>query len=63
MSEVPRRLGELDTAQEIVLYCKTGVRSMRTLEFLHGMGFRKLKNLHGGINAYARQVDPSIPTY
>jgi sulfur-carrier protein adenylyltransferase/sulfurtransferase len=54
---------ELDSAEEIVLQCKSGQRSMQALEFLQGAGFNKLKNLRGGINAYAREVDPSIPTY
>ncbi len=56
-------LHEFDSAEEIVLFCKTGGRSMRALELLAGAGFRKLKNLHGGINAWAREVDPSLPIY
>jgi rhodanese-related sulfurtransferase len=39
------------------------VRSLDALYFLQQAGFKKVKSLHGGINAYARQVDPSIPTY
>ncbi len=54
---------ELDSAQEIVLFCKSGSRSARALELLAGAGFRKLKNLHGGINAWAQQVDPTLPIY
>jgi adenylyltransferase/sulfurtransferase len=57
------RMHELDSADEIVLQCKTGARSMRALELLRTAGFRKLKNLKGGINAWAREVDPSLPTY
>ncbi|MGI0015152.1 MAG: rhodanese-like domain-containing protein, partial [Nitrososphaera sp.] len=41
----------------------TGGRSMRALELLRTAGFRKLKNLKGGINAWAREVDPRLPTY
>ena len=63
LGELPSRMHELDSSEEIVLHCKTGVRSMQALRLLHGAGFRKLKNLQGGINAYARQVDPSIPVY
>jgi rhodanese-related sulfurtransferase len=54
---------ELDSAQDIVLMCKSGIRSARALELLAGAGFRKLKNLRGGINAWATEVDPSLPTY
>lgn len=57
------RLGELNTAEEIVLQCKTGGRSAQALKFLRGMGYRKLKNLKGGINAWAREVDPEVPVY
>jgi sulfur-carrier protein adenylyltransferase/sulfurtransferase len=57
------RMNEFDSAEEIVLHCKTGGRSMRALELLHTAGFRKLKNLQGGINTWAEEVDPSLPTY
>jgi sulfur-carrier protein adenylyltransferase/sulfurtransferase len=63
LGSLAARMNELDTADEIVLQCKTGARSMRALELLHTAGFRKLKNLKGGINAWAREVDPSLPTY
>ncbi len=57
------RLSELDSAQEMVVFCKTGVRSARALELLASAGFKKVKNLKGGINAWAREVDPSLPIY
>ena len=57
------RMHELDSAEEIVLFCKSGSRSARALELLAGAGFRKLKNLQGGINAWAREVDPALPIY
>ena len=63
LGELPARMHELDSSEEIVLHCKSGARSMQALEQLHAAGFRKLRNLSGGINAYARQVDQSIPTY
>jgi rhodanese-related sulfurtransferase len=56
-------LGELDSAQEIVLFCKSGTRSARALELLLSAGFRKVKNLQGGINAWAREVDKTLPLY
>jgi adenylyltransferase/sulfurtransferase len=56
-------LGELDSAQEIVLFCKTGTRSARALELLLSAGFRKVKNLQGGINSWALEVDHSLPLY
>jgi molybdopterin/thiamine biosynthesis adenylyltransferase/rhodanese-related sulfurtransferase len=54
---------ELDSAEDLVLLCKSGARSARALELLRTAGFRKLKNLKGGINAWARDVDSSLPTY
>ena len=57
------RLHELDSAQEIVLFCKSGSRSARALELLAGAGFRKVHSLRGGINAWAEQVDPTLAVY
>jgi adenylyltransferase/sulfurtransferase len=57
------RLGELDSAQKIVLFCKSGTRSARALEILVSAGFRKVKSLRGGINAWAREVDRNLPLY
>ncbi len=57
------RLSELDSAQDMVVFCKTGSRSTRALELLASAGFKKVKNLKGGINAWAKDVDPSLPIY
>ena len=57
------RMNELDSAEEIVLMCRTGGRSARALDLLRTAGFRKLKNLKGGINAWAKDVDPKLPVY
>lgn len=57
------RLSELDSAEEMVVFCKSGTRSARALELLASAGFKKVKNLQGGINAWAREVDPSLPIY
>jgi adenylyltransferase/sulfurtransferase len=61
--QVLEHLGELDTAREIVVYCKTGGRSADVVQMLKEHGYARLKNMAGGINAWARQVDPSLPTY
>jgi len=57
------RLSELDSAQEMVVFCKSGTRSRRALELLVSAGFRKVKNLKGGINAWAEEVDLNLPVY
>jgi sulfur-carrier protein adenylyltransferase/sulfurtransferase len=63
LGELHRHFGELDSAEDIVLHCKSGMRSMQALEQLQGAGFKKVRSMRGGINAYARAVDQSIPTY
>lgn len=63
LGELAARLSELDSAQEMVVFCKAGTRSARALELLVSAGFRKVKNLKGGINAWAEEVDPSLPIY
>ena len=63
LGQLASRLSELDTADEIVLICKAGVRSTRALHILLGAGFRKLHNLEGGMNAWAKDIDPSQPIY
>ncbi|PWH12243.1 MAG: molybdenum cofactor biosynthesis protein MoeB [Anaerolineae bacterium] len=57
------RLSELDSAREMVVLCKAGTRSTRALELLVSAGFKRIKNLKGGINAWAREVDSSLPIY
>jgi molybdopterin/thiamine biosynthesis adenylyltransferase/rhodanese-related sulfurtransferase len=63
LGQLASRLPELDSAEDIVLFCKSGTRSARALELLLSAGFRKVKNLKGGINAWVRQVDPNQPIY
>ena len=63
MNDVPARVSELNTADDIVLYCKSGQRSAYVMNFLKDIGFRKVRNLKGGINAWAEKVDPSMPRY
>ena len=62
-SDITARMNELDTADEIVLYCRTGIRSARALNQLRDSGFTKLRNLVGGLHGWADEVDPSIPKY
>lgn len=57
------RLSDLDSAREMVVLCKAGTRSARALELLVSAGFKRVRNLKGGINAWAREVDPSLPVY
>jgi adenylyltransferase/sulfurtransferase len=56
-------LSELDSAEDMVVFCKSGSRSARALELLVSAGFKKIKNLKGGINAWAKEVDTKLPIY
>ena len=63
MREVPQRLHELDPAKPLVVMCHSGGRSRRVAEFLSTNGFEEIYNLAGGIDAWATQVDSSVPRY
>lgn len=63
MSEVVQRLGELDPQSEIVVMCRSGNRSLEVARFLERSGFRSVANLTGGILAWSRELDSSIPEY
>tara|TARA_B100001013_G_scaffold329279_1_gene243492 strand:+ start:3062 stop:4210 length:1149 start_codon:yes stop_codon:yes gene_type:complete len=63
LSSFAEHLNQLNSAQEVVLHCHRGVRSMRALQFLHQAGFRKLKNLAGGIDDWAVKIEPDMPRY
>ncbi len=63
LGELPARLSELDSTDEIVLHCKSGRRSAKALGVLKEAGFARLWNVTGGIEAWADEVDPSVPKY
>ncbi|WP_133650835.1 rhodanese-like domain-containing protein [Paraburkholderia flava] len=63
MREIPARSEELDDEAQIVCVCHHGARSAQVAMFLESRGYRNVFNLQGGIDAWSRQVDPSIPTY
>ena len=63
LGELPARLNELDSSREIVAHCRSGVRSAKAVTLLRQAGFAKVKNLAGGILAWADKVDPTLPKY
>ena len=63
LGDLPKRVNELDTADDIVAHCKSGMRSAKAVNFLKTAGFGKVKNLKGGILAWSDQVDPTVPKY
>jgi len=63
LGDLPKRVNELDSADEIVAHCKSGMRSAKAMDFLKQAGFRKVRNMKGGILAWSDKVDPSVPKY
>ncbi len=63
LGQLPARLSELDGHADIVVYCHHGTRSARAVEFLRAVGYSKVRNLTGGIDAWATQVDAETPRY
>ena len=65
LSQLFHRAGELEgwKSDEIVVYCHHGIRSQQAISLLQQLGFTKLFNLDGGIDAWSSQVDQSLPRY
>lgn len=63
MRRIPEAVRELDPEQETVVICHHGVRSYQVAYFLEHSGFKDVINLSGGVAAWARDVDPDMPTY
>jgi adenylyltransferase/sulfurtransferase len=63
LGELNERYREIPTDREIVLHCRSGVRSARAAHFLKSRGYEKVHNLEGGILAWLERIDPSQPKY
>jgi len=63
LSTLPQRFTELDPNHQYYIHCKSGVRSMKALKFLREQGFKYLKNVKGGITAWADEIDHNVPKY
>lgn len=65
LAELITRYTELEEHKddEIVVICRSGSRSAQACYYLQNKGFSNVKNLRGGINEWAREIDPSLPTY
>jgi adenylyltransferase/sulfurtransferase len=62
-SDLPRHCDKIQKDTEIVVYCRTGIRSLRALRMLRENGFKKVLNLKGGITAWINDIDPSMIKY
>ena len=63
LNDLPRRMGELDKTRELIVHCRSGARSAKAVEFLQANGFKNVKNLAGGILAWAEKIDPKMQKY
>ncbi len=63
LNDLPARVNELSTADSIVVNCLSGQRSAQATKLLNGMGFKKAKNLKGGMRAWVTDVQPEMATY
>lgn len=63
LGELPARYAELDRAERLVVVCHHGMRSRAAQSFLLAQGFARVENLAGGIDAWARRIDPAMATY
>jgi rhodanese-related sulfurtransferase len=63
MGQIPQRIDEIERTHPTVVICHHGTRSLQVVAFLQRAGFGNLHNLHGGIDAWARQVDPALAVY
>jgi rhodanese-related sulfurtransferase len=63
IEEIELRVDELNAQDDIVVYCHQGVRSAAVAEYLRSLGFASVRNLSGGLDAWARTIDPSMRRY
>jgi rhodanese-related sulfurtransferase len=63
MGEIPAKVEALNRTHPTVVICHHGMRSLQVVAFLQRQGFGNLHNLHGGIDAWSRQIDPAVPVY
>ncbi len=63
LPQLAQRFRELDPERELIVHCKSGMRSLKATNFLRAQGFRNVKNLKGGILAWADKIDPTMPKY
>ena len=63
MNDIPNKLNTIDKSKEIIVQCKSGKRSAKVCQFLLNNNYENVKNLKGGIIAWANEIDPTIMIY
>ena len=63
LKEIPKRFTEINTSENIVVYCHSGIRSAQATLFLKKKGYSNVKNLIGGIDSWSINIDPDVARY
>ena len=63
LGSLPQRFTELDPNQALYVHCKSGIRSLKAVQFLKEQGFKYAKSVKGGISAWSDEVDHNVPKY
>ena len=63
MLDIPKRIQALNKNDEIIVFCKSGIRSMNVCNYLYNNKFKKISNLLGGIKKWSLEIDDSVPLY
>lgn len=63
LGELLGRVHELDSSQLVAVLCHYGIRSKQAVEFLKQLGFKKVRNIVGGIDKWSQEIDPTVPRY
>ena len=65
LGQLPYRMDEIEAQKDalIVVYCRSGARSAQAVQYMRSLGFDQAKNLRGGVLAWSREIDPSMPMY
>ena len=65
LQQLPYRIEELEDHKDelVVVHCRSGGRSAQAVQYMRSLGFEQAKNLRGGVLAWSREIDPTMPTY
>lgn len=63
MAQLPASLARVPREEDLIVVCHYGIRSLRVMAWLRENGFHRATSLQGGIDAWARRIDPSMATY
>lgn len=63
MQELPGRLGAIEEARDVVVFCHSGIRSMNAAAWLRDQGIESVRSMNGGIDRWSLEIDPGVPRY